>query len=345
MEMKNPIAPKERQEYRLAEKLRSLRAYRGMTQKQVAQVAGIDESTVRNYELARRTPKREHIDGLAKALEVMPEALMQFDDHASPAELFRMLWEIADHYGFEFGYGDDFAYMAPASDFFIVALKRWLYAYDEMCKNEDAFRDSYELWKGEFHDHFEKSDYPDIYPDYDPLDDDAAQRWMGEKFSDALKDARRFAGLTQEQLADESGISMFTLRSYEQGKRMPRKKQKEALCEALGLSDAGLEFHYFGSPNQAMHYLFAIAKASNLTPVGDEELGPILRTNGNWAEWAFVQLSDELERLGENASPVKQDEFNHWVAEFDPFSEEETTWARKVGRLRADVRAELPPKA
>ena len=48
MEMRNPLLPRERKEYRLAEKLRRLRALRGLTQKEVAQAAGIDESTVRN---------------------------------------------------------------------------------------------------------------------------------------------------------------------------------------------------------------------------------------------------------------------------------------------------------
>lgn len=57
MEMRNPLLPRERKEYRLAEKLRRLRSLRGLTQKEVAQAAGIDESTVRNYELARRMPK------------------------------------------------------------------------------------------------------------------------------------------------------------------------------------------------------------------------------------------------------------------------------------------------
>lgn len=56
--MRNPLLPRGREEYRLAEKLRSLR---GLTQREVAQAAGIDESTVRNYELARRMPKPEQV--------------------------------------------------------------------------------------------------------------------------------------------------------------------------------------------------------------------------------------------------------------------------------------------
>ena len=109
MEMRNPLLPRERKEYRLAEKLRRLRSLRGLTQREVAQAASIDESTVRNYELARRMPKPEHVRGLAAALEVMPEALIPFDDAADHNEPFLMTLELADAYSFEFGYHDHFA--------------------------------------------------------------------------------------------------------------------------------------------------------------------------------------------------------------------------------------------
>ncbi|WP_368156325.1 helix-turn-helix domain-containing protein, partial [Collinsella aerofaciens] len=104
--MRNPLLPRGREEYRLAEKLRQLRSLRGLTQREVAQVAGIDESTVRNYELARRMPKPEQVRSLAAALEVMPEALIPFDPAADHNELFLMTVELADIYGFEFGIND-----------------------------------------------------------------------------------------------------------------------------------------------------------------------------------------------------------------------------------------------
>lgn len=103
MKMRNPPLPRERKEYRLAEKLRRLRLLWGLTQREVAQATGIDESTVRNYELARRMPKPEHVRGLMAALEV-------------------------------FGYNDDFAYIAPTKDFFIQGIGRWAKVYEVMCK-------------------------------------------------------------------------------------------------------------------------------------------------------------------------------------------------------------------
>lgn len=143
--MRNPLLPRGREGYRLAEKLRQLRSLRGLTQREVAQVASIDESTVRSYELARRMPKPEHVRSLAAALEVMPEALIPFDPAADHNELFLMTVELADIYGFEFGYNDDFAYIAPTRDVFIQGIGRWAKANEAMCKNEGAFRGDYEL--------------------------------------------------------------------------------------------------------------------------------------------------------------------------------------------------------
>lgn len=345
MEARNPFLPREHKEYRLAEKLRKLRAMRNLTQKEVAQIAGIDESTVRNYELARRTPKPEHVRGLANALEVMPEALVAFDDYAGFNELFLMTIELADAYGFEFGYDDECAYMVPTRDFFIEGVSRWTRAYTELCRNEEAFRDDYELWKDEFHDHFSKADYPDVYPEYDPMRPDSEQRWTSDRFAAALKELRLICDLTQEDLAKRAGISLFTLRSYEQGKRMPRAKQMEALCSALDITDAALTRHYFGSPNQAMHHLFAISKAANLTPENDEEAGPRLRTQGNMMEWGFVCLADKIDELKANPTAAKQEEFAFWLATFDLLGEEEERAFRESGRCQVNALTELPPKA
>lgn len=341
--MRNPLLPRERKEYRLAEKLRRLRSLRGLTQREVAQAAGIDESTVRNYELARRMPKPEHVRGLAAALEVMPEALIPFDDDADHNELFLMTVELADAYGFEFGYNDDFAYIAPTRGFFIQGIGRWAKAYEAMCKNEGAFRDDYELWKDEFHDHFSKRDYSAVYPDYDPMKPDSGQRRASDRFAAALKDMRRIRGLNQEELAEKAGLSLFTLRSYEQGKRMPRAKQMEALCEALSVTSTALARHYFGSPNQAMHYLFAIAGAANLTPENDQNAGPKLRTQGNMIEWAFVCFTDKLEEMKDKPATEKHDELTHWLATFDCADDDTIRDARAAGRLGNN--AVLPPKA
>lgn len=58
----------------------------------------------------------------------------------------------------------------------------------------------------------------------------------------------------------------------------------EALCETLGVASTTLTRRYFSNPNQAIHYLFTIAGAANLTPENDENIGPRLQTQGNMVE-------------------------------------------------------------
>lgn len=278
-----------------------------------------------------------------KALYMLCDNLPQIADSQSARECLDIV-EIADFYGFEFGYNDDFAYIEPTRAFFAEGIERWSRAYAEMSRNEEAFREDYELWKDEFHGHFSKQDYPAVYPDYDPMRPDSKQRWLSDRFAAALKDMRRIYGFKQEELAERADLSLFTLRSYEQGKRMPRAKQMEALCEALGITSTVLTKHYFGSPNQAIHYLFAIAGAANLTPEKDEETGPRLRTQGNMVEWAFVCLTDKLEELKGKPATERHDELTHWLATFDCTDDDTMRDARAAGRLSSN-NAKLFPKA
>ncbi|HJI81360.1 MAG TPA: hypothetical protein OIM20_06510 [Eggerthellaceae bacterium] len=117
----------------------------------------------------------------------------------------------------------------------------------------------------------------------------------------------------------------------------------EALCEALGVTSTALTRHYFGSPNQAMHYLFAIAGAANLTPEKDQNTGPRLRTQDNMIEWAFVCFTDKLEELKGKPETERHDELTHWLATFDRTDDDTMRKVRIAGRLGSN--AKLSPKA
>lgn len=145
------------------------------------------------------------------------------------------------------------------------------------------------------------------------------------------------------RLAEKADLSLFTLRSYEQGKRMPRAKQIEDLCEALGVTSTALTRHYFSSPNKAMHYLFAIAGATNPTPEKDERTVPRLRTQSNMVEWVFACMADKLEELKDKPATERHDELTHWLATFDCADDGVICDARDTGRLGGN--APLPPKA
>ena len=56
------------------------------------------------------------------------------------------------------------------------------------------------------------------------------------KFCERLQQLREKAGLTQEQLAERSGVNLWTLRGYEQGRREPSWKAALSLAAALGVA-------------------------------------------------------------------------------------------------------------
>jgi transcriptional regulator with XRE-family HTH domain len=54
-------------------------------------------------------------------------------------------------------------------------------------------------------------------------------------FGQRLQELRTQAGLSQSQLADRSGIPVWTLRGYEQGRREPLWNVLFKLADALGV--------------------------------------------------------------------------------------------------------------
>ncbi len=55
-------------------------------------------------------------------------------------------------------------------------------------------------------------------------------------FGVKLKELRQSKGMTQEALADASGIPLGTIRDYEQGKRDPLLSNAQKLARALAVS-------------------------------------------------------------------------------------------------------------
>jgi transcriptional regulator with XRE-family HTH domain len=60
-------------------------------------------------------------------------------------------------------------------------------------------------------------------------------------FGDKQAELRRQAGMTQEQLAEACGISIWTLRGYEQNRREPGWKGAIKVARALGVAVEAFE--------------------------------------------------------------------------------------------------------
>ena len=57
-----------------------------------------------------------------------------------------------------------------------------------------------------------------------------------ETFGERLRRLREAAGLTQERLTEASGVNLWTLRGYEQGRREPGWKVAIHLARALNVT-------------------------------------------------------------------------------------------------------------
>lgn len=53
------------------------------------------------------------------------------------------------------------------------------------------------------------------------------------EFAERLKQAREIQGLTQREAAFQMGVSVSTLRSWEQGRKVPSSAQILKICEVL----------------------------------------------------------------------------------------------------------------
>ena len=64
---------------------------------------------------------------------------------------------------------------------------------------------------------------------------------MGKKLGEKIKEARKFAEMTQEQLASEvSGLTAAELKKIEAGEMEPTRAQLKAIAEAAGVSSRPL---------------------------------------------------------------------------------------------------------
>ena len=59
-------------------------------------------------------------------------------------------------------------------------------------------------------------------------------------FSSRLKEARKKAGMTQDQLASKCEVATITIRQYESGKREPKYETLSKIAAALGIPASSL---------------------------------------------------------------------------------------------------------
>lgn len=246
---------------KLAMKIKELRSRKHLTQKQLADSAGISDAAIRNYETGASAPRASRLEALANALGVRPEALRLYDFGDGGSVTFNALFQLADGYGLMPFASDNETGFTAKNDFMWSFLYEWSGRYAELRNGAMALED-YREWQDRYAETFVPSDFPKRYE----LLGNLIEPYQRVRFSQALKSLRNEHHISQDELATLIGTGLGTIRSYEQMKRLPKSEQINKLAEIFGITEGALIFYDFGSPNQAAHALFQLADEYGLYP-------------------------------------------------------------------------------
>lgn len=129
------------------------RKAKGLTQKQLAEKIGASESSVRLYELELRNPGKVQVKALAKALEISPAALADYNFETS-RQILEALFRLEETVGLiptstKDGLALTIDPAAPQAQKLTQSLKAWQKMHDKYTSDEIGEED-YEAWKASF---------------------------------------------------------------------------------------------------------------------------------------------------------------------------------------------------
>ena len=144
----------------LGQKIRFYRQIAGMTQKDLGIAVGVNESTIRNYELGNRYPDTDTIFDIANALEIAPYELSA-PNPTSAASSLQYLFDIEKTLDLTPIVIDGKVYLEVSSDIVVddptvaplANLKRmithWATMYERFI-NEEIDEETYLLWQAKY---------------------------------------------------------------------------------------------------------------------------------------------------------------------------------------------------
>lgn len=251
---------------KLAIKIKELRSRKHLTQKQLADSAGISEAAIRNYETGANAPRASRLEALANALGVRPEALRSYDFGDGGSVTFNALFQLADGYGLMPFASDNETGFTAKNDFMWSFLYEWSGRYAEL-RNGTITLEVYKKWRDRYAESFVPSDFPERYELVDGVYK-LIEPYQGTRFSQTLKALRKESHITQSELAISigGGSCLGAVRSYEQATRLPKQEHISKFAEVFSVTEGALVFFDYGSPIQAAHALFQLADEYGLYP-------------------------------------------------------------------------------
>ena len=131
------------------ERIRKARKAAGLTQRALGEMVGLSASAIRLYELGKRTPSDEVIGRIAKALEIAPESLEDYNVE-SARDALEVLFRLS-----EYGIApcEDGSLKVVADDEksrkFQLAIRKW-YEAEKALADGEMSQEGYEYWRQRF---------------------------------------------------------------------------------------------------------------------------------------------------------------------------------------------------
>ena len=126
-------------------KIKLIRSFRGLTQKELGDLAGIHEVAIRKYELGKNTPKQEQLRKIAAALNVNVNSLMKYDIEGD-GDILPLLFAIDESFPITIKEIDSIPGMFFEQKSLIQFLKDWQ-AMKELLESGSQTTDNYDIWK------------------------------------------------------------------------------------------------------------------------------------------------------------------------------------------------------
>ncbi len=126
-------------------KIKLIRTFRGLTQKELGEACGIHEVAIRKYELGKNLPKSEQLRKIAEALNVNVNALAEFDIEAD-GDVIPLLFAIDKVFDISLKDVDGEPGMFFNNKNLVQFLKDWQ-AMKELLASGQQTTDNYDIWK------------------------------------------------------------------------------------------------------------------------------------------------------------------------------------------------------
>lgn len=269
---------------RFGQRLKRLRELKGgMTQNELAAKSGVSVDLICNYEQGKSFAKDEALCALASALKVSPavfeacklDFVADLDARGGVCSAAHFLLQVSDAYGVRPYVDGDVAGICADEGYIEYAFCSWAdavgadssdgcSAQDSCCDEKDSSSRSLRK-SSSAHVKAEVSREEWFILNFDePFNADECV--MIEPPSERIRELRAQCGLSQQALAEETGISVFSLRSYEQGRRSLNDAHRRILAKAFDIAPEALLGFGIDNPAMTVHFLFELAYLLRLEP-------------------------------------------------------------------------------